>query len=276
MQTYEATPLLPNDKQHKLLAMEIQTQHLCDNTLHHIENTANQNRNTKVLLQVKESNSLALMSNGYQIEATIPKLYCNEDAIFAAKYLDSQRKIEENSGLYDEILEHVISNTDNVEATQHNTSMARLANRSDARGIAKLFANDDTLYSHQQEDEPKIKASMQGEHEYVVIDYLDNIVAAVNIKHDAKTKSCFVQDLSVASFVQSQGMATTLIDFVLDRLLRNDVKTIHCQCIADDYAMNKVLARHEFNFGGRLTNQIIAQDQLHSVNMWSKKLLKDR
>ncbi|MCG7546427.1 GNAT family N-acetyltransferase [Pseudoalteromonas sp. Of7M-16] len=272
MNTCKAMPLLPNDNQHKLLALEVLAQHICDKTLSHIDHTASEHGATKILLKVQESNSLPLLSNGYQIEATIPKFYNKEDAIYVAKFLENQRQIEPQGEVYDDVLDHVIASTESWGNEEQNISLARQAHSADARNIAKLFANNRAAYSNKQHDEAAVVANIRAKHIYFVIEYLNNIVAVVHIKLDKSTHSAFIQELVVANFVKNQRMATTLVDFALMQLRHTNTTKIHCHCLSGDYAMNKVMARHDFNFGGRLANQLVIKDQFQSVNIWSKHL----
>jgi putative beta-lysine N-acetyltransferase len=243
------------------------------NTFHkEVEDFAMQGGFSKIIAKVKDAQVLPFLKRGYQIEATVPGYFGLQDAIFISRFFDEERAQCDHMDLSDDILNEV-QNVDTWQPSSFSQPVFfRKCNQADVRALSKLYQLAFSSYGSPIGDEHYISHSIKNGVDYFCVEYMDAIVACVRIEYEKDAPNARLYDTVVLSQFRNEGIASALIHEASKYLKNNGVEFIYSVCRASSFAINKVFARLDFEYGGRLINNNLVNNKLVSMNVWSQKL----
>lgn len=237
-----------------------------------VEDFAKKGGYSKIIAKVKDAQVLPFLQRGYQIEATVPGYFGLQDAIFISRFFDESRAECDHSDLSDGIINEV-QNADLWQPSSFSQPVLfRKCNQADVRALSKLYQLAFSSYGSPIGDENYISRSIDSGVDYFCVEYMDAIVACVRIEYEKDAPNARLYDTVVLSQFRNEGIASALIFEVSKYLKSNDVEFIYSVCRASSFAINKVFARLDFEYGGRLVNNNHVNNKLVSMNVWSQKL----
>lgn len=237
-----------------------------------VESFANENGLGKIIAKVQDSHVLPFLKHGYEIEATVPGYFGIQDAIFVSKFIDEKRKKCKHEEACDDILLKLEQETAWDPTSFNQPVVFRKSNESDAFSIAKLYQHTFNHHGQPVFDAEFIQQSLKQGVEYYCVEYLETIVACVRIEREHNARNARLYDMVVLSHLRNSGIGTALINQVKHYLKKSDIEFVYSVCRAPSYAVNKVFARLDFEYGGRLTNNNLVDRDLVSMNVWSHRL----
>ncbi|AOT08302.1 hypothetical protein [Pseudoalteromonas luteoviolacea] len=253
----------------RLTSANLTHSRLRENTIESIEQETHKLCNTKISYMIHESQLDLFIKKDYQVEACIP-CYCDSrSALYIAKYFDNARAKEIGKTEHDSVLDAITSVSNESDIIPSGLSMVRLAQQSDAIDIAKLQFSKACHYATYNQSERAIIDDMQQGSDYLVFEFLNNIVAYVRVTYSSKSAVASISNIVIADHLDTLDVKRDLITHTNSHLTTLGISLIQTQCLSDNFDKNKVLHQAGFNFAGRLINQTYRHGEPVSVNVWS-------
>ncbi|MBQ4878971.1 hypothetical protein [Pseudoalteromonas luteoviolacea] len=245
---------------------------LKEHTIDSIEQETHKHCNTKISYIINESQFGLFSNKDYQIEAAVPSYCGSHDALYIAKYFDTTRAQEVGKLEHDSVLDVITSAPNEHDVIPSGLSMIRFAQHNDAMDIAKLQFSTNCHYTAFNQGERAIIDDMQQGNDYLVFEFLDNIVAYVRVTYLSHGNVANISNIVIADHLDTLDVKRDLITLTKSHLKSLGIVLLQSNCLSDNYDKNKILHQAGFNFSGRLINQRYQHGELLSVNVWSTPL----
>lgn len=239
-----------------------------------LEKLADNQGYTKIIVKVPASCRSDLAARDYRIEAEVPKFYHgDETGLFAAKYLDSDRKIDLHISTWTEILRKATAESETGRPGDLPPGFAiREAGEADAPEMAALYDRVFASYPSPIHDEAYIIQTMRENLRYFGVWHNNRLAGLSSIEWAAQYANAEMTDFAVDKTYRGQGLAWHLLDSMENTSREMGIRTVYSIARAKSPGMNMTFARQGYAFGGTLINNTNIAGQIESMNVWYKSL----
>jgi len=240
-----------------------------------LNNIAINNDYTKIVAKVPAQHIGDFVSNGYETEALIPKLYNNEiDGYFLCKYMDKNRKNNKFSKECNEILN--IAKQKKVESPEEikdENIICRQATETDVLDIITVYRKVFETYPFPIHDKNYILKTMNEDVIYFGIWNNGKLVALSSIELSKKYSNAEMTDFAVLEEYRGKKYALYLLNVMENKLKDLGIKTAYTIARAMSAGMNITFAKCGYKFAGTLINNTDISGQIESMNVWYKNII---
>lgn len=218
---------------------------------------------SKISVRVRESDAIYFYQHGYQIESSINGFYGLQDAFYLAYFIEDEQVSPKKEAQLSSIVERLLAQN---ETPEHNNI--------DEGILIEKAAIPANKHSKQH-----IEFSSRV-HDSELDAYEESFVAKVDESVAATATAYYREDLDIVEFGNYKVFPSANIKKITNQLV-NTMQAYYaklgCNMVfthvpASSSTINEVFAVNDFEYGGRLTNEVIHQRKLDSLNTWFKQI----
>lgn len=260
----------------RIYLMQLDEKDLLD-ILQMIENLAEKNSYTKIIVKINCKFKDVFLKNGYEQEAFIPRLYNGkEEGCFVCKYLDEKRKTDIFAKECREILEN--AQEKNILTGKQSFDkgyVCRRAEESDVPSMVNLYRKVFKSYPFPIFDKKYIAQTMKENVIYFGIWDENSIVGISSIEMDQQNGNAEMTDFAVLNEYRGNGFACYLLEEMEKNFKELNIHTAFTIARAKSAGMNMTFAKKGYIYAGTLVNNTDIAGQIESMNVWYKNIFVD-
>ena len=247
----------------------------CESLIPTLLEIAEEQNYSKIFTKVPLSESEPFIVNGFDAEATIPKMYNGkEDALMFGYYLEEDRKVEQQHDELEGIVE--LSNSKAGNGTGQALSedyKLRKCTESDVEEMAKIYSKVFATYPFPINDPNYLLETMESHVAYFGIEKDNELIALASAEMDKKSQSVEMTDFATLPDRRGKGFAVHLLTEMEKYTKQIGIKTAYTIARAVSPGMNITFAKLGYSYGGRLINNTNIAGSIESMNVWHKSLV---
>jgi putative beta-lysine N-acetyltransferase len=237
----------------------------------HLLELAQEQQYTKIFAKVPCTESAVFVASGFEIEATVPKLYQGAiDGHFLGLFLDKRRREEKLVQRYDEVA--ALARSKEVDTGPYDTQAMRICTADDASVMAALYCTVFDSYPFPIDDPAFITSSMEEGTIYAGLWEDETLVALASAECNFSAHARYAEMTDFATFPDSRGngYASHLLAFLEQEVHNRGIKTLYTIARAISPGMNCTFAKGGYTLGGRLKNNTQIAGTIESMHVWYK------
>ncbi len=239
--------------------------------IEYLNNLALKNNYTKIFSKIPSKFLPGFISDGYRIEAYIPKLYINDDAVFVCKYFNDERQKINKSEI--EIFQNIILNNHyaNYTIPKQERYIIRRLGLDNAKDIKIIFKNVFESYPFPIFDESYIKETIANKSNiYFGAIYNDNLIAVSSAEINDIYKYAEMTDFAVLEEHRGNNLAILLLNYMEDELINEKYKMFYTIARLNSPSMNIIFLKNKYKYSGTLINNTHIGGKIESMNVLYK------
>lgn len=246
--------------------------------LEHIDALAARHGYSKAFAKVPVGVRSGFEKGGYRVEATIPGLYNGStDGLFMARYYHAERLIDHAADRVQQVLEKAREKAGSVPAPSCGADLeCRLATESDCGQMADLYRAVFPSYPFPIDDPAYLARTMAENVIYAGIWEEGRLLALASAEIDRAGENAEMTDFATDPELRGRGLANQLLGTLEALMAEAGIKTCYTIARATSFGMNIVFSRHGYRFGGTLIKNTQISGGLESMNVWHKRLFRER
>ena len=212
--------------------------------------------------------------DGYEIEASIPKLYNGkETGYFMSKFLDEKRKVKHNASLVADVLKKALSK-DTVQDIQYDEEQysVKPCTPEDVADMALIYKDVFLTYPFPIEKPEYIINTMQKNISYFGVWFEGKLVAISSAEQYPEHYFVEMTDFATLPSQQGKGIASMLLNIMEQAMAEKGFITAYTSARATSYSMNSVFSKMGYKFAGTLLNNTSISGHIEHMNIWYKRL----
>jgi putative beta-lysine N-acetyltransferase len=241
-------------------------------TLHKL---STENSYTKIFCKVPKWAAPLFFSDGYMLEASIPKFYnSEEDAFFVSKFLNSDRRLAIEKPALNTLSELLVhKNNSNRTLKKSTTEFAvRKLNINDVNSIVEIYKQIFLSYPFPIHNPDYISETMDEDVQYYGIEVNEKLAAIASSEIDKKGLNAEMTDFATSGEFQGMGLANILLRHMETEMKEQGIATLYTIARLNSIAMNKTFLRLSYNYSGTLINNTNIAGKIESMNVYYKHI----
>ena len=244
--------------------------------LYYFKDLAAKNSYTKLFCKVPAWASPEFISNGFHIEAYIPKFYNSvEDVFFMAKYLNSDRLLGiENEKLTElgNILTQKNQSTNKKQGLDKNFTLRELLSR-DAEAISNVYRIVFKSYPFPIHEASYIIKTMKLGVRYFGIESINNqLIACSSAEVDQKGSNAEMTDFATLPEYRGKKFSIILLNEMENALKKQGITCFYTIARLYSIPMNKTFLNSGYTYAGTLLNNTNIAGKIESMNVLYKNI----
>jgi lysine 2,3-aminomutase len=241
-----------------------------------MQTLATENGYTKLFAKVPDDIKPLFEADGFETEAVIPCFYGGSKAgYFMGKFIDKDRKIEENGELLEDVLKVAHSKAGKVPAVKlPNGYTLRKCTAEDTSAMAEVFSTVFASYPFPIFEPDYISRTMAESITYYGIWHGDRLAALSSAEQYPLEGHVELTDFATLPAYRRRKLAGILLRTMEDEMKQKGFGVSYTSAVAESYGMNISFARQGYKFAGRLKNNTQINGSIKSMNVWYKCLKK--
>jgi len=237
---------------------------------------ATENGYTKLFAKVPDDIKPLFEADGFETEAVIPCFYGgSKTGYFMGKFIDKDRKIEENGELLEDVLKVAHSKAGKVPAVKlPNGYTLRKCTAEDTSAMADVFSTVFASYPFPIFEPDYISRTMAESITYYGIWHGDRLAALSSAEQYPLEGHVELTDFATLPVYRRRKLAGILLRTMEDEMKQKGFGVSYTSAVAESYGMNISFARQGYKFAGRLKNNTQINGSIKSMNVWYKCLKK--
>ncbi len=230
---------------------------------------------SKIFAKVPGWASSGFTENGYCQEAVVPQFYADgEDAIFLARYLDTQRAVISEDDIQQiRKTRDLVSKKIETSSEMSDSPLPRILTENDAQDLAELYGAMFKTYPFPINEVEYIRETMETHCTYIGIYDRGRLVAASSAEMDVHNLNAEMTDFATLTDYQGKRFAALLLRTMEDQLSVQGFQTLFTIARACSVGMNLTFARMGYQLSGTLINNTNIAGRIESMNVWYKHLV---
>ena len=226
---------------------------------------------TKCIVKAQREHVSYFLSMGYTIEGMIEAYFSGSDAYLMTLYNADWRR---NSLSWLEE-DHLLAAVRSKQATPLTEKpRMRRGTEVDAEALAILYKNVFAVYPTPMDNPKYIEKVMKNDTIFFLIEDKDVIVSAASAEINRTYKNAEMTDCATLSANRKAGTMRHLILALEQELLKEKIYYAYSIARSRSFGMNAVLYQLNYQYGGRLVNNVRIFSDWENMNLWSKPLIK--
>ncbi|MBN2843784.1 MAG: putative beta-lysine N-acetyltransferase [Sedimentisphaerales bacterium] len=238
-----------------------------------LEEMAQANSYSKIFAKVPASEIPVFTQAGFRKEGVVPNFFNNsEDGFFIAKYPDPERKVEELSDKYQQVMEVTIEKLTEQNQARAIDANIRKCTKEDVEEMASIYSQVFSSYPFPIYDPAYLAETMDSHVKYFCVEHEGNIAALASSEIDFKASNAEMTDFATLKDMRGKNYASALLTRMEEEMSRIGIQTAYTIARAISPGMNITFARGGYSYGGRLVNNTNIAGNIESMNIWYKSL----
>ncbi|MBN2064123.1 MAG: putative beta-lysine N-acetyltransferase, partial [Sedimentisphaerales bacterium] len=234
---------------------------------------AQANSYSKIFAKVPASEIPVFTQAGFRKEGVVPNFFNNsEDGFFIAKYPDPERKVEELSDKYQQVMEVTIEKLTEQNQARAIDANIRKCTKEDVEEMASIYSQVFSSYPFPIYDPAYLAETMDSHVKYFCVEHEGNIAALASSEIDFKASNAEMTDFATLKDMRGKNYASALLTRMEEEMSRIGIQTAYTIARAISPGMNITFARGGYSYGGRLVNNTNIAGNIESMNIWYKSL----
>ena len=239
-----------------------------------INGLAKENSYTKIFCKVPFWVAPLFISQGYIIEACIPKFYSGkDDAYFLSKFLSSDRLRDIEQDKLEEITRQLISgsNKNNSVGLKPEHSIIKLKPE-DSKRITELYKQVFDSYPFPIFDPEYIEKTMNNGVYYYGIEEKGNLIALASSETDMKAKNSEMTDFATLPKYRGNNLSIILLGEMEKRMKQEGFITLYTIARVNSIPMNKTFLKLKYRYAGTLVKNTNISGKIESMGVYYKHI----
>lgn len=229
---------------------------------------------SKIFAKVPDLRRDEFTTAGFCLEAVVPGFYNGEEGgAFLGYYLNEERAIERESGLYEHNLELALERA-GVERGALDTTLFSLhpCSKINLVEMARLYGDVFPSYPFPIYDPVYLEETMESHVDYFCIEKDGKMLALSSAEMDPEQANVEMTDFATLPEGRGRGLALHLLVKMEEAMRLKGFKTAYTIARAASAGMNITFAKGGYTYGGRLKNNTNISGRIESMNIWYKPL----
>ncbi len=230
------------------------------------------NKYSKIFCKIPKSTAPLFFSEGYLLEAFVPKFYNDvEDVFFVSKFLSSDRLLNLERGNIANLSGLLHENSNPKEVKNTNYFLRRL-DGGDVHHLATLYDETFKSYPFPINDADYILKTMDEHVQYYGAFKDGKLAAASSAEIDVKGQNAEMTDFATSKAHQGNKLASLLLRFMENEMQDQDVKTLYTIARVNSVPMNKTFLQNQYKYSGTLVKNTNISGSIESMNVHYKNI----
>lgn len=237
-----------------------------------LTNMAIENGYSKIIGKTPEKLLPIFLSNGYDVESTIPKFYKGvEDCCFVSKFLDDKRASYDPQSLnkFKEVLDNYKFKVN--PDLQHNYQIRELG-KSDIPDMISVFEKVFATYPFPIHNSDYILQTMESNVVYFGVFIKGQLCGISSAEMDIENQNVEMTDFAVLDKARGLGLSKLLLILMEGEMKKKQIKTLYTIARLESIPMNKTFLSAGYSYAGTLINNTNISGGIESMNILYKHM----
>lgn len=226
----------------------------------------------KIIVKSRKEHVIALIENGFLLEAAVPGYFLGGDGYFLCKYRKIDRYNSDRWCEEDSILDSVWQKRKQKETVLDPILSVRVALKTDAQALSSFYKDVFPIYPVPIEDPDYILEQIQSDTIFMLMEEQGEIIAAASAEMNKTFNNAEITDCATSPSKRKGGYMNVLIRELEAELVKRQIYCSYSIARALSFGMNAVLHNLDYTYKGRLKNNCYIFDKIEDMNVWSKDL----
>jgi putative beta-lysine N-acetyltransferase len=258
----------------------------CPEILNALRGIARENTYTKIFAKVPSWAAPVFFSDGYLMEAFIPRFYRDrEAAFFLSKYLDSDRLMGVEYGSLNELGKLLSADDPGASGKKPagKSKSARLKSvkkfkkseiirlgKSDVAEITEVYREVFLSYPFPIHNPGYILKTMKENVWYYGIERKGKLIALASAEIDQKGCNAEMTDFATLPEYRGNSLASIILTVMEKQMKKNGIHTLYTIARLNSMAMNKTFLKLKYTYAGTLIRNTNIAGKIESMNVYYK------
>ena len=241
-----------------------------------LRSIAVENEYTKIFCKVPGWAAPLFFSDGFLMEASIPRFYREKEAVFfLSKFLDSDRLLGVEHGRLEELaglLRSRITAPATIEDQGIRAVFLRL-NSTHARQITGIYRKVFLSYPFPIHDPDYITGNMKrGDVQYYGFEKNGRLIALASAEIDRKGRNAEMTDFATLPYYRGNRLSIRLLMEMEKAMKQQQISTLYTIARLNSIPMNKTFLKLRYNYAGTLIRNTNIAGRIESMNVYYKHI----
>jgi len=241
-----------------------------------LRSIAVENEYTKIFCKVPGWAAPLFFSDGFLMEASIPRFYREKEAVFfLSKFLDSDRLLGVEHGRLEELaglLRSRITAPATIEDQGIRAVFLRL-NSTHARQITGIYRKVFLSYPFPIHDPDYITGNMKrGDVQYYGFEKNGRLIALASAEIDRKGRNAEMTDFATLPDYRGNRLSIRLLMEMEKAMKQQQISTLYTIARLNSIPMNKTFLKLRYNYAGTLIRNTNIAGRIESMNVYYKHI----
>lgn len=241
-----------------------------------LRDLAEKNEYSKIFCKVPKSAAPLFLSNGYILEASIPRFYNNrEDVFFVSKFLNQNRfqiADREQFEKFSQLLKQGSPPMGNPTAPKTDYKIGNLTEEH-TREITAIYKEVFVSYPFPIHDPAYILETMNEDVQYYGAQKHDQLAAVASSEMDKKGSNAEMTDFATQKNHLGNNLSVHILQSMEEAMKTQGIKTLYTIARLASIPMNKTFLKFNYNYSGTLINNTNIAGKIESMNVYYKHLI---
>ena len=233
------------------------------------------NNYSKIFCKIPQWVVPLFLSDGYRVEAIIPKFYnSDEDVFFVSKFLTNERLLNIDDvklEYFSLFLKEFDKTAVKPKKLSKDLNIEKLES-SDVEAITQLYLEVFETYPFPIHNPGYIFKTMQEDVHYFGIKKEGKLLAVASSEVDSKGKNAEMTDFATSKKHLGNGYAGILLKTMQKEMKNMGIKTLYTIARLSSLGMNKTFLNANYTYSGTLINNTNISGSIESMNVYYKHL----
>jgi len=235
-----------------------------------MESLAGSNAYTKLFAKVPKSASDLFLERGYELEASVPRLFQGEEGLFLVRYPDPRRRKSADMDIILKVLERC--REARRIADDGAESESRELGPEDAEQLADVYREVFQTYPFPIQDPGYLRRTMKAGFRYFGMDADPGLCAVSSFEPETERRCAEMTDFATRPAFRGRRAASVLLRRMEGSARDAGIETAFTIARSVSFGMNLTFARRGYTFAGTLYNNTNIGGSIESMNVWYKPL----
>ena len=247
----------------------------CPGVLGELRQIARENAYTKIFCKVPGWAAPAFFSDGYLMEAQIPKFYKKKEAaFFLSKYLNSDRLLgveHESLAELGKLLKTTIPGREPSGKAGIGGEIKKL-DLSYVGEITSVYREVFLSYPFPIHDPEYIIRTMKQNVQYYGIERKENLMAVASSEIDTEGQYAEMTDFATLPDYRGNNLSVRLLSKMEEEMRKQGIRTLYTIARLNSIAMNRTFLKLQYSYAGTLIRNTNIAGKIESMNVYYKHI----
>ncbi|MDA3893593.1 MAG: putative beta-lysine N-acetyltransferase [Salinivirgaceae bacterium] len=233
---------------------------------------ANENKYAKIICKVPFEHVPLFFSDGFIMEATIPRFYKKDtNVFFMSKFMDSDRLMSLEKDSFNELNKLLVAKETNNVKAMPKLKLRRL-DKTNIERIVEIYRDVFLSYPFPIHNPDYILKTMDNDVQYYGAEKGGNIIAIASCEIDFMEKNAEMTDFATDLAFLGNNLSFFLLKHMEDEMKKQGLKTLYTIARLKSIPMNKTFIRHNYTYSGTLIKNTNIAGTIESMNIYYKHI----
>ncbi|MEA1896900.1 MAG: putative beta-lysine N-acetyltransferase [Bacteroidota bacterium] len=232
-------------------------------------------RYTKIFCKIPKWAAPLFYSNGFLLEASIPRFYNNqEDVFFVSKFLSSDRLLDIENSQLQKLSKLLLEKSKTIKSSKKAVSEFKVKRlvKTDVESITKIYTEIFLSYPFPIHNPGYILNTMDENVQYYGVEVDGKLAAIASSEIDKKGQNAEMTDFATSIAFQGNKLSTLLLDAMEKDMKEQGISTLYTIARLKSIPMNKTFLRFDYSYSGTLIKNTNIAGNIESMNVYYKHI----